>query len=259
MTAACSASAAGDSAPTATADSEAYPLRPFGAMQMTFMNASLRASAPPSVVGCPGLILLRHRPDPVRLDAVGLGHRERVGQGCAAEGGVELRGGGIERLEEHDVVVRIEARKGAVVGCLGRFGAEPRAPRAVGERLVVDRIGRGAPDVSAQRNRQLHSHVIDPGRLGRPARGEAQHQRALVRHQCERSRPRVSGGALRDLEGVHATPTCTSRKRAGAVPWDTRITWPGSPLPQSSREIMCHSGGEQTASQLPQNSGVTPA
>ena len=26
---------------------EAYPLRPFGAMQMTFMNASLRASAPP--------------------------------------------------------------------------------------------------------------------------------------------------------------------------------------------------------------------
>ena len=156
-------------------------------------------------------------------------------------------------------VVRIEARKGAVVGYLGRFGAEPRAPRAVGERLVVDRIGRGAPDVSAQRNRQLHSHVVDAGRLGRPARGEAQHQRALVRHQCKRSRPRVSGGALRDLEGVHATPTCTSRKRAGAVPWDTRITWPGSPLPQSSREIMCHSAGEQTASQLPQNSGVTPA
>ena len=49
------------------------------------------------------------------------------------------------------------------------------------------------------------------------------------------------------------------RKRAGAVPWDTRITWPGSPLPQSSSEISRHSAGEQTASQLPQNSGVTPA
>ncbi len=72
-------------------------------------------------------------------------------------------------------------------------------------------------------------------------------------------RPRVAGGALRDLERVHATPTCTSRKRAGAVPWDTRITWPGSPFPQSSSEISCQSSAEQTASQLPQNSGVTPA
>ena len=31
---------------------------------------------------------------------------------------------------------------------------------------------------------------------------------------------------------AHATPTCTSRKRAGAAPWETAMTWPGSPLPQ---------------------------
>ena len=228
-------------------------------MQITFMKASFDASAPPSVSGRPGLILLRDRPDAVRLHAVGLGHRERVRQGAPPMAGSSSAVAGSNAFEDHGVGVGIEARKAAVVGYLGRFGAEPRAPRAVGERLVVDRIGRGAPDVPAQRNRHLHSHVVDSGRLGRPARGEAQHQRALVRHQGKRSRPRVSGGALRDLEGVHATPTCTSRKRAGAVPWDTRITWPGSPLPQSSREIMRHSAGEQTASQLPQNSGVTPA
>jgi len=42
---------------------------------------------------------------------------------------------------------------------------------------------------------------------------------------------------------------------------ETSLTelWPGSPFPQSSSEISRHSAGEQTASQLPQNSGVTPA
>ncbi len=66
-------------------------------------------------------------------------------------------------------------------------------------------------------------------------------------------------GALGHLLRGHATPTSTSRKRAGALPCDTRITWPGSPFPQSSSEISSHSEGEHTASQLAQNSGVVPA
>ena len=51
----------------------------------------------------------------------------------------------------------------------------------------------------------------------------------------------------------------TSRKRAGAAPCETRMTWPGSPLPQFGRPHSRHSGAEQTASSEPQNRGVIPA
>ena len=136
-----------------------------------------------------------------------------------------------------------------------------RAARAARSR----RATRRRPHWS-RRARRSHAAEPPPPQSGRRFRstGSACSRRSAASASARASpgqapRPRVSGGALRDLEGVHATPTCTSRKRAGAVPWDTRITWPGSPLPQSSREIMRHSAGEQTASQLPQNSGVTPA
>ena len=197
--------------------------------------AGLRAA---SVGGCPGLVLLRHRPDPVRLDAVGLGHGERVGQGCAAEGGVELRGGGVERLERP----RRRSPDRSPESCRRAWHRQPRPPRRA----------RAAQSASASSSTALVAARPTFPRSGTaisivtssipvdwvgPARGEAQHQRALTGHERERARPGVPGGALRDLKGVHATPTSTSRKRAGAVPWDTRITWPGSPFPQSSREI----------------------
>ncbi len=68
-----------------------------------------------------------------------------------------------------------------------------------------------------------------------------------------------SAMSKRALRRFHATPTSTSRKRAGAAPWDTRIDWPGSPLPQLHRPTSRHSGAEQTASRLPQKRGVMPA
>ena len=55
-----------------------------------------------------------------------------------------------------------------------------------------------------------------------------------------------------------ATPTSTFRKRAGALPCDTRTNWPGSPLPHSSTETSPHSGAEQIASQPRQKSGRDP-
>ena len=57
----------------------------------------------------------------------------------------------------------------------------------------------------------------------------------------------------------HATPTSTSRKRAGAAPCETRMSWPGSPLPQLPTPRSSHAGAEQTASRPPQKRGVTPA
>ena len=60
--------------------------------------------------------------------------------------------------------------------------------------------------------------------------------------------------------GGHATPTCTSRKRAGAAPCETCATWPGSPLPQfSSAPEPPFALAEHTASSAPQKRGVTPA
>ena len=79
-------------------------------------------------------------------------------------------------------------------------------------------------------------------RLGRPA------ARASARSAIS------SGG-----DSAHATPTWTSRKRAGAVPCETRMTWPGSPLPQLPTPHSRHSAAEQTASRPLQNVGVTPA
>ena len=105
---------------------------------------------------------------------------------------------------------------------------------------------------------ELDGQVVDLRRLGRAVRGEAEQQRVLARDECERIGSRLAQSALGELECAHATPTSTSRKRAGAQPCETRISWPGSPFPQSSNETSRHSEGEQTASQLPQKRGVTP-
>ncbi len=105
---------------------------------------------------------------------------------------------------------------------------------------------------------ELDRQVVHLGRLRGAVGGKAQQQRPFSRDECQRVRPRRAQRALGELECAHATPTSTSRKRAGAQPCETRISCPGSPLPQSSSEISRHSDGEQTASQLAQKRGVTP-
>ena len=115
--------------------SEAYPLRPLGAMQMTFMNASVRRSERAAVDGCPGLLLLGDGPDAVRLDAVLAGRRRRprpaprppaAGASSAVTGSKALRSGRLVRGRE--------AGKVPVAGGRGRPAREPRSLRALGER-----------------------------------------------------------------------------------------------------------------------------
>ena len=118
--------------------------------------------------------------------------------------------------------------------------------------------------MSGPQDRELDGQVVDRGGLSREVGREAQQKGALAGHEREAVGAGAIHGVLGQLDRVHvrdghATPTCTSRKRAGAQPWETRITWPGSPLPQPSSEIGRHSEAEQTASQPRQNSGVMPA
>src|SRR4029453_3952959 len=103
--------------------------------------------------------------------------------------------------------------------------------------------------------------VVDLGGLGRARDGEAREQRALAHDGGlrlalgEAQRPL---GELQRVEFGQATPTWTSRKRAGAAPWETTMTCPGSPLPQLVRPHSRHSSGPQTASRLPQKRGGPP-
>ncbi len=48
-------------------------------------------------------------------------------------------------------------------------------------------------------------------------------------------RQHLAGQVLDARRHQTAAPTSMPRKRAGAVPWETCIIWPGSPLPQFSR------------------------
>ena len=79
------------------------------------------------------------------------------------------------------------------------------------------------------------------------------------RDRAPRARPSARSPARLGGRDRHATPTSTSRKRAGAAPWETRMSWPGSPLPQLSRPCRFQACLEQMASRPPQNCGVTPA
>ena len=129
---------------------------------------------------------------------------------------------------------------------------------AAGQAVAVDAVRRRSAHVASTHHRQLHGHIVDRRGLRRAVGREAQHDAALAHHPGETVAVEAASRQLSDLQRAHATPTSTLRKRAGAEPCDTCIIWPGSPLPQSSSEVRRHSGAEQTASQLPQNSGVTP-
>ena len=91
---------------------------------------------------------------------------------------------------------------------------------------------------------------------------EAREERPLVDGDRERIAAGRPDGSLPEVEQLlarHATPTSTSRKRAGAAPWETVISWPGSPLPQFDNPCSSQAGAEATASSEPQKRGVVPA
>ncbi len=116
--------------------------------------------------------------------------------------------------------------------------AQPDPARALGH-VLVDLVA-GKPG-----QRFL---VVDHGHLG-----------AVPPHPLEdRVGERQEVVARRGTDH-EAAVTDTLRKRQGAAPWPTWMTWPGCPLPQLTTPHGLHSEGPATASQDRQNSGVRPA
>ncbi len=203
-------------------------------------------------------------PDAERLQPMVAGHGERVAQ----RGGAPARdpaGPSRRRSRRGRTAARAAAEPGCVPGPRARGGRRGglRPPRRDAQRVVVEAVRRGDRGVPVAQAEDLHARVVDRRRLGRRRAREPRHQRSLADDRDLRVVARKRERALRDLERalrhVHATPTWTLRKRAGAAPWDTRIDCPGSPLPQLHRPTSRHSEAEQTASRLPQKRGVIPA
>ena len=201
---------------------------------------------------------LRVQAGGVLVEAVVLARRRGPGEARLSAGrrglgeaGVPAAGGG--RPGEPRVGARARARRGQ----RGGFGVGGRRTQGV----LVEPVRRGHRDVPVAHAEDLDARVVDRGRLRRRRAREARHQRALAHDRDLRVGARERKRALgdRDRIGAHATPTSTSRKRAGAAPCETRITWPGSPLPQLPRPRSRHSDAEQTASRPPQKRGVIPA
>ena len=117
--------------------------------------------------------------------------------------------------------------------------APPRAASASSRRFVGRR--RGVPVAQAE---DLDGRVVHARRLRRRGAREARRQRALVDDGDLRVAVGVGQRAFRELERLlgplRRRRPRTSRKRAGAVPCDTRMTWPGSPLPQLSSPCTRH-------------------
>ena len=242
---------------------------------MTFMNASVTSSSRRT----PVLDAIAVRTAP----AVQMPNASRpcsaATANTSAERGagllrVEQRRGGVEPVDGGDVA-RPPGSPGA-----SSPGWEPAPDRAAARAAASARraVSRSASSssrfVEAERgvavahDEDLDLGVVDGGRLRRRRAREARRQRALAHDadlhgaragQPERALGELGRGLRRRRASRHATPTWTSRKRAGAVPCETRMTWPGSPLPQLPTPHSRHSGAEQTASRRPQNVGVTPA
>ena len=245
------------------------PLRPLGAMQMTFMNASVRRSAPPSRRSSATALLLlgrRSRSRAPRRRARSR-HRERgrerraarrpgraravVGVVAARARAARLRAPGSPGMRPSPVTAAASAARRRA---RARTRRAPRRPRAFVAALP------DVPVAAGPRSRRVTSSIA-VACVGRPAAKRSISERSCVDEGERVSAPRPPRARAPPASSAALTPRPprTSRKRAGALPWETRITWPGSPFPQSSSEIRRHSEGEQTASQLPQNSGVTPA
>ena len=209
-------------------------------------------------------------PHPEGLQAVLGGDAERPAQGGAGAGRVEPGGVGVEAVGAGGRRGGAGGREAGVVALARagrRAGGDVGAAGRVAQRVVVEAVRRRERAVAVAHDEDLDCGVVDLRRLGRRRAREARHERALA-HDRDLQLGAGAGQrerALGDLQWragcgrAHATPTCTSRKRAGAVPCETRMTWPGSPLPQLPTPHSRHAGAEQTASSPPQNVGVTPA
>ena len=202
------------------------------------------------------------------LQAVLGGDGERRAQSVAGARRIQARRGLVEAVVagRGGRLGKPRVRAGAAMrgGPCGRLGAADGGA----QRVVVEAVRRGERGVAVVDDEDLHRRVLDGGRLRRRGPRKARHERALAddRHlHLPRSREReralggLQGRLARRVRRAHATPTCTSRKRAGAVPCETRMTCPGSPLPQLPRPHSRHSEREQTASRPFQKRGVTPA
>ena len=122
------------------------------------------------------------------------------------------------------------------------------------------------------RRRDADAAVADDAERRRPRSRSA--SAGAPREAAKRARPERSASttasasspvgrgerALRELERVaHArTPTCTSRKRAGAAPCDTCACCPGCPLPQFVSPCSSHSSGPATRVERAPEDGRDP-
>ena len=231
------------------------------------MNASVTLSdAATPVAGRDRGLHLAHGPGAVRLHAVRARPPRRRSRSAAPPGAGSSRGG----------VGVAAARRAAAAAAAGSRGRRPLpAERAIASAAVsaarahaasesaIGLVRGRAAHVAVAQHHDLHAQVVDRGGLGGARAGVAQHQRALAGHEGERAvaRRRRLERALGELEAArHATPTCTSRKRAGRGAVRDVHRLPGlalaavehAPEPPGRR-------AEQTASRLAQNSGVTPA
>ena len=242
---------------------------------MTFMNASVTRSCQAhaaSTTRSRSARRPRSRRRTPRAPCVG-GDRERGPQRAARRGRVELARS--RRRSRRGRVAGGAARRSP--GCVAGPGARPRGARAA----ASARARRRRAGASSSR-RFVEAIAVWPSRRQRISTLVSSTAVACVgaerakRDISERSRddgdlrrrrPRERERALGDLERAsarHATPTSTSRKRAGAAPCETRMTWPGSPLPQLRSPRSRHAGGRadgveaspRTAASRPRRSGL---
>jgi hypothetical protein len=207
------------------------------------------------------------RPQPERLEVALRAGVERGAQRGAGERGVERGRGQVEALVRSGRLRFGQPRVVAGTGGDRRRARRVRGPPGGEAQALVGVVVRARDArVTVVDAQEHHRRVVDRGGLGGARAGEAREQRPLA----DDGRLRVAAaevaeralGQVEDAlggEGRHATPTWTSRKRAGAAPCETAMTWPGSPLPQFVRPQARQAPGPATASSEPQKRGVMPA
>ena len=194
----------------------------------------------------------------------GLGHRERVGQRAPPAAGSSSAVAGSNASSEHGVGAADRSpgrcRRAVARGRFGRRAARARrSRRATASSTAFVAAPPDVPVAAARRSRpsRRRSPVAWVGLLA--AKRSISERSCVTRASASRPR-RVRAARSASSSGVHATPTSHVAEARRAPCRGTRAS-PGRARPCRSRAARScrHSAGEQTASQLPQNSGVTPA
>ena len=229
-------------------------------MQMTFMNASVRRSVAAAVGGGPGLVLLarpsrsraprRRGPRPPRTRRPG---PRRRGRGRAPR----WRGRTPRRPRRRSP----GSKPGKLPSCVAPAASAASRARAAQSASASSSTALVAARPTFPRSGTAISTVtssIPVDWVGLLAAKRSISERSRV---TSASAPGPACPAARSATSSVFTPR--PPRRRGSARARCRATpaspGPGSPLPQSSSEISRQSSAEQTASQLPQNSGVTPA